>query len=334
MRKLCVVTAAAVVSIVMTAVLAGIPGSREPASAGLPTGVILSIDANPGNGTRPCDPIDPTSSVALSTSHSVAVCLDNYLQTQGSPNAFDARVQYSAINIAPEAPDVAPALNDNPNANDGAGPNSLGPGWDCTAFGQSFPKGDNPNTAGVLDATIFCNGATLELTAEPGLLATIDFQSTSTSGTDILSFLAGTNIYAFDCGTVDLTCTGATITKGAGGTAPTATSTSTPGSVTPTNTKGPGGTATPTPTPPGAGGETPPPSGTTEPPPPPPPGGGTAPTTTGGGTGAGGVRPPSTGSGGESSMVSTQGLLIALMAVVGGAAVTGAGWRMRRGKRQ
>ncbi|MEX2225849.1 MAG: thrombospondin type 3 repeat-containing protein [Dehalococcoidia bacterium] len=211
--------------------------AREGARAGAPP-LELSLDADPANGSGPCDPIDATTTVPLNTTHTVAVCLSNYFTDFGSPNAFDARVSYTTLNTAPEVADAAPALNDNPNANDGAGPNSLGTSWDCTSFGQSFPKGDNPNTVGTRDATIFCNGGSLELEAEPGLLATITFQSGNTNGIDSLAFISGTNIYALDCNLGDLVCTGATITKGS--TPPT----STP-SPTPTNTATPTSTSTP-----------------------------------------------------------------------------------------
>jgi hypothetical protein len=337
MRKLCFVTVSAIVAAALFAVLVNVvPTSTDDAEAGAST-ITMSIDAIPGNGTRPCDPIDNAATVALNSSHSVAICIADYLAVAGeAPPAFEARVVYNTLNTAPEVADVAPAVDDNPNLNNTAGPNGVGTtvgagGWDCTSFGQAFPKGEDPNTP-ERDAFIFCNtGGTSALAANPGHLATINFNTGSTSGTDPLTFGGSTNVFAENCGLGVLVCVGATITKGTGGgvpPTPTVTNTPAPGTI---PTQGAGSTATPTVTPEGAGGETPPPGGGETPGPGEPgepgqPGG--QPTAPGGGPG-GVVQPPSTGSGGDSS-VDTRTLILAAAAIIGGVGLTGAGWRLRR----
>ncbi len=173
----------------------------------------LSIDADPLNGTRPCSPIDTAATVPLNATHTVAVCLSHYLNW-GSPQAFDARVQYGTLETAPEVRDAGAALRDNPDANNTAGPTGIGrKGWDCGVDRAVYPKGDDPLTP-ERDAFIFCynQAATGVLTAEPGLLATITLHSGALSGVETLSFLLSSNIYGINCLTTgEFACEGATI---------------------------------------------------------------------------------------------------------------------------
>ncbi|MEX2246812.1 MAG: hypothetical protein WEC75_09000 [Dehalococcoidia bacterium] len=244
-------------------------------------GLEMVIDADPTNGTRPCDPIDTTRSVSIGDQYTVAVCVTG--SGGEAPNAFTAVVVYDgSLNVAPEcdadgmAPvdpgtilcggpnDTGTALNDNPDANDGDDPGGLklGSGWACFGgFVITAPVGEDPNTPGVADANISCtaaiSGPDLDLTADPGLLATITFRALA-AGVENLTFGLDSNVFAENCGS-SITCQGATIEKlgpptvtptgtttGTVTPTPTRTSTSTPGpSSTPTETR----TPTPTPTP-------------------------------------------------------------------------------------
>ena len=239
----------------------------------------LHIDADITNGARPCDPIDETATVAASATHSVGVCIQDYVPN--SIDNFDLRIRYTGgLNFAPDpqgaeepanggaGPDCTPGcLDDNPNANDGNDPAGfkLGGGWDCTVFGVVRPVGEDPTTPNVADARIACiasiSSPDLDLAANPGLLATIGFQATGI-GVDTIDFGliddANTNTVgtlvtipnggAANCGSFSPTdqvgCFGATIFKGI---TPTPTRTNTP-TITPTPTDTPTPSITPTPT--------------------------------------------------------------------------------------
>jgi hypothetical protein len=123
----------------------------------------------------------------------------------------------------------------NPDANDGDDPAGykLGAYWNCTASTMARPLGEDPSTPGVADARIVCNvdfsTPDQDLTADPGLLTTIEFTATS-PGVDTIDFgpndasnwngvgkprPGGGNAY---CGTAvphyeQIDCFGATITK-------------------------------------------------------------------------------------------------------------------------
>jgi uncharacterized repeat protein (TIGR01451 family) len=158
----------------------------------------LHIDADITNGTRPCDPIDDEATVAVGAVHKIGVCLENYVPN--SVNNFQLTVfstgnpsAGTTFNLASEVADVAPALNDNPDANDGhdAAGKQIGNGWDCTGLGLKFPKGDDPATATKADAFIVCNAALASpdqnLSADPGLLATIEYTAIA-PGDDVVDF--------------------------------------------------------------------------------------------------------------------------------------------------
>ena len=241
-------------------------------------GTRLAIDADITNGSRPCDPIDASATVAVGSLHKVGVCIEDYVPN--SINNLELHIRYTGdpsatppttLNRATELPDVAPALDDNPDLNDGDDPSGfkLGGGWDCTGLGLVFPKGDDPTTPNLADAFIVCNASIFtpdqDLAADPGLLATIEFTAVS-AGDDVIDFGPGdatnwSNVQnprpggnPARCGTgvaedkVD--CLGATIHKGEGG--PVATPGGTPAATaTPAGTPATGPAATPTPLPPG-----------------------------------------------------------------------------------
>ena len=293
----------------------------------------LHIDADPTNGTRPCDPIDASRTGApTSGTYQVAVCL---VESAGSPDSFEAIVNWSGgVATAPEVANTGDGLADNPDFNDGASPNGFGTNWSCTSFGLAYPVADNPITSGVTDARIVCNEKSFAagtMTAEPGLLALLTMTA---SGTGFMTYEFNTdssfNSPAFtniNCAAVS--CVGGTVEQGEGGTQPTPTATFTPTSTatpctgacptpTATNTVQIGfATVTFTATPPVTG--TPAPGETTV------PGGGGGQPGNGGGAGPGavtpgsGVRPPDTGSGGGSG--TEMSWWLPLIVASGGAAV-------------
>jgi hypothetical protein len=231
----------------------------------------LSIDANPVNGTRPCDPIDPIRVVNPGETYTVGVCIENQPE---APRSFALRVLYDGtLNTAPEVPDEGSALNDNPDANDGDGGTAgdrLGTKWDCSGFTIKYPEGDDPNTPEA-DAIIVCNANVVhpdaDLTISPGLLVTITFQASATNfGSEVVSYGGDTSIggaagsigYCAETEPV-IPCVGAMIFKGITPTpsptlSPTMTPTRTPTftrtpSITPSATLTPSITPTPTETP-------------------------------------------------------------------------------------
>jgi hypothetical protein len=92
-----------------------------------------SIDADPDNGSGPCNPIDTRGTGYIGLSYDVAICLESMPKELG---AFSFLVNYdggmsSCTDIACPTGDC---LDDNPDANAGTtsfGPTNLGAGWDC-----------------------------------------------------------------------------------------------------------------------------------------------------------------------------------------------------------
>jgi len=233
-------------------------------ASGTQAGFHLAMDADPHNGTRPCDPVDASATAAVGSTYTVALCLGGY--TANDLEAFVLSINNDqALSFAPDpqgseepqnggsGPDCEKCLDDNPDANDGDDPTGfkLGSGWDCTGLGFVRPRSE------VLPINLLCNADIVspdkDLSANPGLLATVTFRADS-AGVDTLTFASDTTIghaTAQDgsCGDVAsdvIVCSGATINIG-GVAAPT----STPSNIgTPTSTPsatGPGATATPLP---------------------------------------------------------------------------------------
>jgi hypothetical protein len=161
----------------------------------------LHVDAIPNNGTSPCHPIDTTRTVQVGETYDVGLCLETY-----APNTLEAfvlRLYYDDINTSPTLEGPTPMLDLNPNANDGDDPAGfkLGAGWDCSGFTVFPPVGDDANTAcqdqygqpisPCHDAVITCNAnigtPDLDLSADPGLLATVQFTATG-EGTEQLTW--------------------------------------------------------------------------------------------------------------------------------------------------
>jgi uncharacterized repeat protein (TIGR01451 family) len=243
----------AVVGLAAAALLAvlGLPyGKSNPeafahAYTELSTGLTahLEIDAIPNNGTRPCeytvdtdldtvpDALDTTATVAVGSTHTVAICFDTY-----KPNdvqSFQIRlVNNDALNFAPDpqgdeepvnggaGPDCGNCVDDNPDANQGPGPNGLGQNWDCTGLGQVAPRSETLPIEIVCNARLTAPLGTMELAAQPGLLATVKFRADK-PGKDTISFLPWTSIGMKtdgqkSCGDVPenlIGCFGATINK-------------------------------------------------------------------------------------------------------------------------
>jgi hypothetical protein len=166
----------------------------------------LEIDAIPGNGNRPCDPIDTSATVAVGSTHTVAICFDDY--KANDVRSFQIRLTNDdALNFAPDpqgseeamnggtGPDCATVgcLDDNPDANDGDSPAGLklGSNWDCTGLEFLRPRSE------VLPIELVCNAALvspdMDLSADPGLLATATFRADA-AGVDTIGFVPWTSI--------------------------------------------------------------------------------------------------------------------------------------------
>ena len=118
----------------------------------------------------------------------MGVCIEDYVpnsidglsSTSGTP-ATQTRRRRPPSTSPRRCTGPAPMLDLNPDANDGDDPTGfkLGGGWDCTGFGVASPVGEDTNTAGLADAFILCNADLAnpdrDLSANPGLLATIEF---------------------------------------------------------------------------------------------------------------------------------------------------------------
>jgi hypothetical protein len=138
------------------------------------------------DGSTFCEPVNDTSTEVFPHSYRVAVCVKDPPAAIG---AFQFDLVYDdTLNTAPEVANVGLALDDNPDANEGATtwPNSttghdLGTGWDCSNFGLMYPKGDiDPATGpGHGRARIACLSLlgpwTLGDNETEGVLATVEF---------------------------------------------------------------------------------------------------------------------------------------------------------------
>jgi len=222
------IVTAVTVAVVVPITVFGLPaGNSDPDAFSH-----LHVDANPNNGTRPCDPLDSTRTVQVGDTYDVALCLETY-----APNkleAFKLRLYYDmkasnlSINTAPDpqgaeepahggtGPDCGSCLDDNPDANDTKAPDTndpeyLGSDWDCSGFTVFPPVGDDVNTpcqdqygqpiTPCHDAVIICNAnigmPDLDLSADPGLLATVRFTATG-EGTELLTWGDDTELVGSD----------------------------------------------------------------------------------------------------------------------------------------
>jgi hypothetical protein len=210
----------------------------------------MFIDANTGDGT--CDlPPDSARSVAHPASFDVAICVEDPPTALG---VFAFELVYDdTLIVAPEVANAAPALDDNPDANQAA----LGTGWDCSGFGLAFPRGDVDAAGGPghgrakLGCLSLAGPWTFTSTGHIGL---VHF---NTQGVESTTSLALENVTLGDApgneiGTcnpaisVPMPCVDGSVTVTGG--VPPATATQTP-TVTPTATVAPTPTITPTPRP-------------------------------------------------------------------------------------
>jgi hypothetical protein len=294
------------------------------ANAGTTAELVLDLDVSGGA----CATIDATRSVPHPTTGlQIAVCFRMTGNVDPVAAFQYAWVYDDSVIVAPELPDTAPALDDNPNANEGneISTPGLGSGWDCAPVGVA-PVGDTNPASGAGNGRAFSGGcastvgATLTGGAGFAPLGVISFNTvgggTSTividpngTLTDPGAEITGDSLDQLgSCSpvvTVAMTCTGGTITVTG---APTSTPVPTINTPTPTNTPAATSSAqptkvnntssdTPTPSPTGeatAAPGTEVPAGT-------PPSVGASPTRTGSGAPGAGVTGPDTGSGPDDS---------------------------------
>ena len=116
------------------------------------------------DGNTFCNPVDASAAVAIGSTEQVAVCVTDYPVQAEPPDtgigvfAFDL-VYDSDLNQCNDVANVAPAVDDNPDANAGTtvwpavgtGDN-LGGGWDCSGFGLAYPTCDSGDPSLVLPA--------------------------------------------------------------------------------------------------------------------------------------------------------------------------------------
>jgi hypothetical protein len=210
----------------------------------------LHIDADPTNGSGPCNPIDTTTSVLPSDPVAVAICLEeaDIAPLGGGFTSATLRVNYagagfSASNVTGNG---TTDLDANPDWNE-AGLGGAGV-WDCNQLNisNSAPKA-SPSPADITCATNNVQNQAVPATA---YLALLTFAPAPASGALTLTFSSETSILSgfFEgfCGG-DLACTGATVSV-LGPESPTPTPTHTP-TPTATFTATPTSTFTPTPTP-------------------------------------------------------------------------------------
>jgi len=210
--------AVGVLLLIVVAAVASPVVAKERANAdtqGIPH---LEVDADPGNGARPCDPVDATRALVTSSTYTIAICLE---EGAGAPDSFEIALIWTGGAAAPVdvLDDNTDGLNDNPDFNEATAPYGFGSNWSCTHIGFQWPTADWPATPGVPDAYISCNEKGFvpgTLTADPGLLATITMQATG-AGTESFNFsLDGSSDFNSPeysnhaCG-VDISCPGATV---------------------------------------------------------------------------------------------------------------------------
>jgi hypothetical protein len=192
----------------------------------------LRLDLDIANGNGPCDPIDTTVSANLGQGAvKVAVCLVNPTGTQNVA-AFGYNVTYNdTILAAPEIADESPALDDNPDANDGTTtftsatfPNDLGGNWACDGGVGVYPQGDNNPLTGAGNGNAYsggCGSGAGPYSLISGPLGVITFDAI-TSGSDTIAFgasaVTGEDLSEIgSCnqdGDVPIDCIGGTVTIG------------------------------------------------------------------------------------------------------------------------
>jgi hypothetical protein len=141
--RLAAVTVLPVVAIVPRDALHDAQAPRVGAGGG----ATLSLDMDILDGA--CTDIDASVSRSpAGPAESVAVCLAQ--SGTVAVAAFQYRISYNDNNLSiPEVADIAPALDDNPDANAGSttfSSPSLGGGWDCSGGVGAHPKGDLDGT--------------------------------------------------------------------------------------------------------------------------------------------------------------------------------------------
>ena len=154
----------------------------DDAAAEEPLTVSLDMDAWDGG---PCADIDATADHDCGSTYKVGLCVSGlYNDPDLAIGSFSFDVLYDdTLNTAPEVTDVAPALDDNPDANENEYGDGLGVAWACDNEGYAYPKGDkDPVTGpGHGDAFIGCGSNTGPYTMgdneTAGVIAVIEFQA-------------------------------------------------------------------------------------------------------------------------------------------------------------
>ena len=138
----------------------------------------LQLDMNVANNSGPCDPIDDEVSAAVGAHVVVQVCLLDHAELP-APYGFTLEVDYDDGLLSAPKGDTSDnrSVNANPDINDGPGPDALGEGWDCDFLDaeRSRPSSQPPPAQANCFAPLGVEDPG-QLEADPALLATISFE--------------------------------------------------------------------------------------------------------------------------------------------------------------
>jgi len=229
--------AALVAVAALATVLPRLGGDPERAAAQEDTSIVVSLDMDTTDG-GPCAHIDSSASHDTGDSYDVAICVEGLYE--GFPiGLFALDVLYDdTLNRAPEVADVGKGFDDNPDANLGTTrwptntSEGLGTdvGWDCSATGLAYPRGDWNAATGPGNGAAFItcdslNGPyTMGDDETSGVIAVISFIA-NYGGTDTLTIASGLMGYtnASEMGSCnpslsfEMACNGGTDNKSVGG---------------------------------------------------------------------------------------------------------------------
>jgi len=171
-----------VVAVALAAALLGMrliqTGANSPVYA---DALAVSLDMDISDG--PCTDIDATAPHACGSTYKVAICATGLYS--GYPvGSFTFDVTYDDTkNNGTEVANVAPALDDNPDASAGTTKwgDGLGVNWACDNSGSGFPTGNTPAAGG--DAFLACDGTAVGATfllgdnETAGVIATVELKA-------------------------------------------------------------------------------------------------------------------------------------------------------------
>ena len=138
--------------------------------------------------TTPGDTHPSATGVLAGTTYQVGICMQD---TTAAPDGFQVTLDYNElVTGGPEVANVAPALADNPDANDGGLSSQIGTGWDCTGFGFAYPQVNDGSGNSYIACLSDAVTPVTTLTDDPGLVATITYTADAV-GFNTMTFVTG-----------------------------------------------------------------------------------------------------------------------------------------------